>query len=360
MHIRRMGVALGMLLALLASLVPTHRAQAQNGDLCFAETNQCISGRFRQYWEQNGGLAVFGYPISPATEQLNRDTGKTYLTQWFERNRFELHTENVAPYDVLLGRLGDDRLRQQGVDWFAEPKGTQTAECLWFAETGHSVCDQAPGLGFKSYWQKHGLQDAKLDAYGRSLALFGLPLTEPRMETNASGDTVLTQHFERARFEWHPNQPDNFKVLLGLLGNEVTAVPAPPAPQPPAPQPEPPAPEPQPPAPQPPAPQPPAADCADVPAPVNATVRPALCVTEGTEIQFDIFGFQPNEEVQLTFTEPGGFSITFDETLNIGPLGAVAGVPLDTTDLDPGIWKIGFKGVSSGHESVIAFKVLPR
>jgi ELWxxDGT repeat protein len=31
---------------------------------------------------------------------------------------------------------------------------------------------------------------------------------------------VLTQWFERARFEWHPDKPDDFKVLLGLLGNE--------------------------------------------------------------------------------------------------------------------------------------------
>ncbi len=26
----------------------------------------CIEGRFRAYWEQNGGLAVFGYPITAA------------------------------------------------------------------------------------------------------------------------------------------------------------------------------------------------------------------------------------------------------------------------------------------------------
>jgi TolB protein len=32
---------------------------------------------------------------------------------------------------------------------------------------------------------------------------------------------VLTQWFERARFEWHPNNPAEFKVLLGRLGDEV-------------------------------------------------------------------------------------------------------------------------------------------
>jgi hypothetical protein len=41
------------------------------------------------------------------------------------------------------------------------------------------------------------------------------------METNAAGDTVLTQWFERARMEWHPNNPPGFRVLLGLLGSEA-------------------------------------------------------------------------------------------------------------------------------------------
>ncbi len=30
-----------------------------------------------------------------------------------------------------------------------------------------------------------------------------------------------TQWFERARFEFHPNNPDPYKVLLGRLGAEV-------------------------------------------------------------------------------------------------------------------------------------------
>src|SRR3712207_8714721 len=44
-----------------------------------------------------------------------------------------------------------------------------------------------------------------------ALALFGLPLTAPRVETNSSGDSVLTQWFERARFEYHPNNPASYR-----------------------------------------------------------------------------------------------------------------------------------------------------
>ncbi|MDP9310921.1 MAG: hypothetical protein M3R24_08525 [Chloroflexota bacterium] len=204
--------------------VAAHSAQAAPGDLCFKETGQCINGRFREYWERNGGLAVFGFPITAARNERNRDTGQSYLTQWFERNRFELHPENKAPYDVLLGRLGDDRLTQFGVNWKKEGRASQQNGCLFFAETGHNVCDQANGLGFKTYWSTHGLEfDGKRGvSFPESLALFGLPLTEPRMEINTSGDRVLTQWFERARFEWHPAQRDPaFRVLLGRLSSEV-------------------------------------------------------------------------------------------------------------------------------------------
>jgi hypothetical protein len=193
--------------------------------LCFPNVpgiTNCIEGRFRQYWEQNGGLPVFGYPITSARQEVNRDTGRSYLTQWFERNRFELHPEKQPPYDVLLGRLGDDRFVQQGLRWQELPQDAgPRAGCLWFPETQRNVCDQAEGMGFRSYWQSHGLRDPRLAAYGQSLALFGLPLTGARPETNSSGERVITQWFERARFEWHPNKPEPFKVLLGLVGNEA-------------------------------------------------------------------------------------------------------------------------------------------
>lgn len=169
---------------------------------------------------------MFGFPITTARDEANRDTGQTYLTQWFERNRFELHPDQAAPYDVLLGRLGDDKLRQTGVDWQTQPQAASVdPNCVWFEQTKHNVCDQEHGLGFKSYWLAHGLNDRALASFAQSLALFGLPLTEPTMQTNSSGATVLTQWFERARFEWHPGKPAQYRVLLGLLGNELRTTP---------------------------------------------------------------------------------------------------------------------------------------
>jgi endonuclease YncB( thermonuclease family) len=201
-----------VVLALAVAWPPPAPAAAQPGPQCFPETGFCISGQFRAYWQENGGLPVFGYPITPERPETSRDSGRVYPTQWFERNRFELHGD-----DVLLGRLGDDRLRQLGVDWQAQPRAAPLPGCDYFQETGRNVCDQGDGLGFKSYWNGKG-----------GLASFGLPLTEAAEEANPSGDRVLTQWFERARFEWHPDNPDEFKVLLGLLGTETLTAPPPP------------------------------------------------------------------------------------------------------------------------------------
>ena len=118
-------------------------AQAQQNERCFPETGFCISGRIREFWEQNGGLAVFGLPLAP--QQQETLEGQALQAQWFERVRLELHPENARPYDVLLGRLGVDRLTQQGRDWFTFPKTEAQTDCRFFPETGHNVCGAIPG-----------------------------------------------------------------------------------------------------------------------------------------------------------------------------------------------------------------------
>ena len=167
---------------------------------------------------------MFGYAIAAAGPERNADAPQEFVTQWTERNRFELHSENSAPYQILLGRMGAERLAQLGRDAAGEGRENgPIAGCLWFEETGHNVCDQSGGQGFKTYWQSHGLKLSGLDAYRRSLALFGLPLTAAREEQSANGETLLTQWFERARFEWHPGNPSDYRVQLGLLGAELRA-----------------------------------------------------------------------------------------------------------------------------------------
>jgi len=213
-------------LALLL-LVGMPVAAAQGDQRCFSETNQCISGRIRQFWEQNGGLPVFGYPTGPQSEiQIE---GKPFQAQLFERNRLELHPENQRPYDVLLGRLGADRLAQQGRDPFTFPKSGPQNGCRFFPETAHNVCGAVLNA-----WRANGLEfdSRKGKSEAENLALFGLPISDLQTET-IQGKDYQVQWFERARFELHPENPPPFNVLLGLLGNETSGnAPAPPAPAP--------------------------------------------------------------------------------------------------------------------------------
>jgi len=198
--------ALALLVATLAAR-PAAGSAAEDGRY-FPETGHTVRGRFLAYWEANGGLAQQGYPISGEFNEVNLTDGRTYLVQYFERARFELHPENQAPHDVLLGLLGREQLRAKYSN--GTPPGLTDsppgATCTAFAETGMRVC----GL-FLAYWTAHG-----------GLAQQGLPLTDLFLETNPTdGKQYPTQYFERARFEYHAAHVGTpYAVLLGLLGRE--------------------------------------------------------------------------------------------------------------------------------------------
>jgi hypothetical protein len=213
---RRRILTLALLLSTI-SLATTLPLSAQSGKTCFLETGYCISGRIREFWAQNGGLMVFGYPITPLQEE--KVEGRSHLAQWFERARLELHPDTPPPYDVLLGRLGPDRLTQQRRAWQRFGKTPAAPDCQLFPETGHAVCGE-----FLAAWQANGLQldDDPAPNGSESLALFGLPLSSPQIERLSDGRQYVVQWFERARFELHPEHEPPFRVLFGLLGRELS------------------------------------------------------------------------------------------------------------------------------------------
>lgn len=209
-----------LLVAVQLPLTTTSSAMQQSqSSVCFPEAapviQQCIEGRFAEFWVQNGGLAVFGYPVSAAEPERNSDTGQTYVTQYFERQRFEFHPEQTRPYDVQLGRLGDDYLRRSGRDWHTLPRAAPGTPHLQH-ETGHAIASE-----FYAYYRAHGLD---LNEPGLSehenIALFGYAISEPMIEQQ-NGQTVLVQYFERARLEYHPENAVMYRVLQGRLGSDA-------------------------------------------------------------------------------------------------------------------------------------------
>lgn len=102
-----------LVVALVASALTTvvqpfqlFSTQAQAGCQTFPETGKTVCGRFLQYWQQKGGLAQQGLPLSGEFTEVSSLNGQSYTVQYFERAVFEKHPENAAPYDVLLSQLG--------------------------------------------------------------------------------------------------------------------------------------------------------------------------------------------------------------------------------------------------------------
>jgi hypothetical protein len=75
--------------------------------------------------------------------------------------------------------------------------------CRYFYKTGHRVCDP-----FREFFDTRG-----------GLEIFGYPLSEQFNDPAHGG--LLVQYFQRARMEWHPDNPEPYQVQLGLLIDEL-------------------------------------------------------------------------------------------------------------------------------------------
>lgn len=182
--------------ATFLSILPVPPAHAQQPVRTFPETGYSVGGAFLRFFERNGGIDIFGFPITP---EITED-GLT--VQYFQRARFEYHPAHAGtPYEVQLGLLGDALTAGRSfprVDPF--PPST---DHLYFSETGHGV-----HYAFLRFFQRNGGVD-----------IFGYPISE---ELQEGGFTV--QYFQRARFEYHPELPERYRVSLGLIGAEYLSL----------------------------------------------------------------------------------------------------------------------------------------
>jgi hypothetical protein len=170
----------------------------------FPETGHTVGGRFLEYWNEHGGLAQQGYPLSDEVQEISEVNGQPYTVQYFERAVFERHPEYSPPYDVLLTLLGVFEYQKRYGAAGAPNQHVSTDNPRFFPETRHTV-----GGKFRAYWESHG-----------ELAQQGYPLSEEFTEVSAlNGRPYTVQYFQRAVFEWHPeNAGTPYEVLLSQLG----------------------------------------------------------------------------------------------------------------------------------------------
>ncbi len=163
--------------------VPAHSRDVGAGARYFYATGKTVVLGFLKYFDANGGLARFGYPL---TDEYERG-GVT--VQYFERARLEYHPPPAGTPgegEVRLGDIGAEYLALLGAELTraAPPVGPDPPSPRYYAETGHWVA-----WGFLKYFDANG-----------GVERFGYPLTEEVHDVHV-GRTV--QYFEKARLEWN-------------------------------------------------------------------------------------------------------------------------------------------------------------
>jgi hypothetical protein len=301
--IRRWRGALVLLvLVVLAGLMPVAPSQAQNQYIYFTQTGHYLGGAFRNFWLANGGVELFGYPITE--EYIRNSDGK--VVQYFERARFELLVIDRNRYLVDLGLIGNDYLASRGLGFPRIAPFQSTPSVRYFPETGHSLRG-----AFKNFWERRG-----------GLPIFGFPVSEEIREQLPDGVERTVQYFERARFELHGSQ-----VRLALLGSVLAPCQRRPGLPPNAP-------------PRGPVPEGDPSSCRA--APGNNRVYPEVSAP-GTTLGFEARGYQPNEPVSLWINLPDG---------------KVRAIPYQAIAASDGVILIGFRTESNdppGQYSIVGY-----
>ncbi|MEM8534055.1 MAG: hypothetical protein AAGF95_24630 [Chloroflexota bacterium] len=72
----------------------------------FVETGYSVREDFLTFWEENGGLTRFGFPVSEEVDE-RLPNGEIHRVQYFERGRLEHHPRlGDTPNEIQIGLLG--------------------------------------------------------------------------------------------------------------------------------------------------------------------------------------------------------------------------------------------------------------
>jgi hypothetical protein len=157
----------------------------------FPETGHTLGEGFLGYWQTNGGLRQFGYPIS---EEMAED-GLT--VQYFERARFEYHKGlEGTPYAVQLSPMGYLTLRNTG---FNVPMGTQVSFNPPKVAEGHTAVvtvAASPGVTVSGEYEGRPLLFRQEPERGVAWAMLG---TEPFQDLGPHLVTISLQNGDGGR-----------------------------------------------------------------------------------------------------------------------------------------------------------------
>jgi outer membrane protein assembly factor BamB len=176
-------------------VTPASPVAPRGGARYFAETGHNLGAPFLAFWQQYGGLQIFGYPLTEAFVE----GGQTW--QYFER--FALVSAHGQVSTVPLGRQ-----LTQGRHFPAPGAASSGSASRYFPATGYTVSG-----AFLRFWTlNHGD------------VLLGNPISPVITEGNGDGTgrRYPLQWFERGRLEYHPELAGTpYVVELGLLGRQA-------------------------------------------------------------------------------------------------------------------------------------------
>lgn len=113
----------------------------------FGETRHSLAYGFKDYWDKNGGLWQFGFPIS---EEFVEDG---YTVQYFERARFEYHPEHAGTqFEILLGLLGNDYAKEMKIPTSPVPQPAEAV--IWDVSLFNPQVADAFRNGAGIWWGK--------------------------------------------------------------------------------------------------------------------------------------------------------------------------------------------------------------
>jgi hypothetical protein len=189
----RQVLQIGVLCAVLAlSALSVTLVSAQDDTRYFEATKHNVSGEFLRFYDQHGGRAIFGYPLTREFDENN------HRVQYFQRARMELYTDRPEGSRVQLGLLGEELGYTQSPIPESEIPPPNHPDKSYFPKVGHTV-----SFAFLEFYRANG--DAEI---------FGYPITEWIIEPNGR----IVQYFQRGKMEWYPENPPGRRVQLGMLG----------------------------------------------------------------------------------------------------------------------------------------------